>query len=278
MVFPRPSLNPNPQSGHAFTLIELLIVVAVIATLLLLLAPAFTSLKQAGGVTSAAYTIKGVLEQARATALASDTYTWVGFYEEDASQPSTTPSTPGSGRLVLAIVASVDGTNIYGGNTGTIDPTKLRHVGKLVKIENVHLPLFAIGTGTGERFDSRPPLQSDPPPAVYNYSRFGELNGTAPNVAPYTSPYNFQYPVGNPVPPAQYTFTKLLQFSPLGEARVNGDSYQIRRVIEIGLVQTHGVAIPPPTSGAGTSTATYAGNAVALQVTGFAGNVKIYTR
>src|SRR5438046_9434092 len=48
-----------------FTLIELLVVIGVIILLIALLTPAFTSLKRAGDVTSAAYTIKGVLEQAR---------------------------------------------------------------------------------------------------------------------------------------------------------------------------------------------------------------------
>ena len=267
------SLRPR-----GFTLVELVVVIAIIATLMLLTGPAFTSLKQAGDVTSAAYAIKGALEQARSTAIASSTYTWVGFYEEDAARPSTSPPTPGNGRLVLATVASIDGTNVYGENTGTIDPTMLRPVGKLSKIENIHLPLFVIGTGTGESFERRPAIQLDPPPANYNYSRFGELNAPIPNTAPYTAPYNFQYPVGRPAPAPQYVFDKLIQFDPAGEARVNGNSYSIRRVVEIGLVQTHGSTVPTPVSGAGTSTAVYPGNVAALQITGFGGNVKIYTR
>ena len=263
----------------AFTLVEMLVVIVIIALLMVLVAPAFTSLKGAGDVTNAAYAIKGVLEQARTTAMASNTYSWVGFYEEDASVPSANPPIPGNGRLIISIVASTDGTNVYGSNTsGPIDPTKLRQIGKLVKIDNIHLPLFAIGTGAGETFETRPALQQDPPPADYNYSRFGELNAAAPNTAPYTTPFNFQYPVGNPAPTAQYTFKKLLQFSPLGEARVSGKTYNIRHFVEVGLIQTHGSAVPAPTSGAGTSTATYAGNVVALQITGFGGNVKIYRR
>src|SRR5205814_2809787 len=94
--------------------------------------------------------------------------------------------------------------------SGTIDPTKLIQIGKLVKINNVHLPLFQVGPGTGDTFDTRPAVQNDPT-AGYNYSRFGELNNSAPNTAPYTTPYNFQYPVGNPPPSPQYTFKKILQ-------------------------------------------------------------------
>jgi len=261
-----------PTSG--FTLVELMVVSGIIAILMVLVVPAFTPLKSAGDVTSAAYTLKGVLEQARNYAMANQTYTWVGFLEEDAS--NQTP-TAGSGRLVLAAVASKDGTNIYGSNTGAIDATKLTSITKLITIENVHLPLFAIGTGTGDTFDTRPALQNDPT-AGYNYSRFGELNNPPPNTAPYTTPYSFQYPVGNPAPSVQKTFNKLLQFSPRGEARVNGDSYDVRRFVEIGLIQTHNSSIPTPISGGGTSTAAYSGNAVALQITGFGGNTKIYRR
>ncbi len=273
-----PSAKADSPAPHAFTLVELLVVIAIIGTLMLVIGPSFTSLKQAGDIANAAYAIKGALELARATAISGNTYVWVGFYEEDASKLSSSPPIPGNGRIVLATVASIDGTNIYGSATGTIDPTKLHQIGRLLKIENAHLPLFAVGTGTGEAFDSRPAIQLDPPPANYNYSRFGELNDAIPNTAPYTTPYNFQYPVGNPAPTAQYIFDKLLQFNPAGEARVNGNSYSIRRFVEIGLVQTHGNAVPVPISGAGTSTAVYPGNVVALQISGFGGNVKIYTR
>jgi Tfp pilus assembly protein FimT len=268
------------RAGHsALTLFELLVVTGIIAILLVLVVPAFTNVKSSRDITTAAHTIKGVLAQARTYAQANDTYAWVGFYEEDGSRTSTNPPTPGNGRLVLSTVASKDGTNIYGSNTGTIDCTKLAQVGSIVKIDNVHLPLLATGTETGnaDTFDTRPTLQSDPT-AGYNYSRFGELNGNPPNTAPYTTPYNFQYPVGNPCPTAQYTFTKLLQFSPRGECRVNGDSYQVRRVVEVGLLQTRGDTVPKPLSGGGTSTATYSGNVVALQINGFGSTVKIYRR
>src|SRR5438034_2985558 len=108
------------QRKRAFTLLEMLIVMGIIALLMVLVAPAFTNLKSAGGVTSAAYTIKGVLDQARTYAKANDTYTWVGFFEENVA--STTPGSAGFGRIVMSVVASTDGTIIYTSNTpGTID-------------------------------------------------------------------------------------------------------------------------------------------------------------
>ena len=258
-----------------FTLIELLVVIGIVILLTALLTPAFTNLKRAGDVTSAAYTIKGVLEQARTYAMANNTYTWVGLYEEDGSQSSTNPPTPGVGRLVMSVVASKDGTTVYDPNSNLnpdpIDPSKLVQLNKLVKIDNVHLPLFTIGSGTGSPFDTRPALQNDPV-VGYNDSRFGELNGN-PTAPTTNAKFPFQYPVGNPAPAAQYTFTKTLQFNPRGEGRINS-TYDVRRVIEIGLIPTHQNVAPTPTPSAGN----YAGNVVAVQLNGFAGNVKIFRR
>ena len=269
---PTSDLRP-PTSG--FTLVELIVVIGIIILLTALLTPAFTNLKRAGDVTSAAYTIKGVLEQARTYAMANNTYTWVGFYEEDASQSSTNPATAGVGRLVMSIVASNDGTTVYNPNSTTnpdpVDPNKLIQLTKLVKIDNVHLPLFTIGSGTGSTFDTRPALQNDPV-VGYNDSRFGELNGN-PTAPTTNAKFPFQYPVGNTAPAAQYTFTKTLQFNPRGEGRINS-TYDVRRVIEIGLIPTHQNVAPTPTPSAGN----YAGNVVVVQLNGFAGNVKIFRR
>ena len=271
-------IPPPDHRTHAFTLIELVVVIATIAVLTAFLVPAFTNLRGANDLTNAAYTVKGVLEQARTYARINNTYAWVGFYEENGAISSTNPPTAGSGRLVMSSVASVDGTTVYGATPGAIDPTKLVPVARLIKVENLHLPLLAPGTGTGDTFDNRPTLQFEPT-AGYNYARFGELNAAPPNTAPYTnSQYPFQYPVGNPAPTAQYTFWKTLQFSPRGESRINGNNYDIRRVVEIGLLQTHGNAVPAATSGAGTSTASYQGNVIAIQISGLGSIVKLYRR
>ena len=275
-----------------FTLLELLIVVGIVALLMVLIAPAFTYIKGGTDVTSAAYTIKSVLDTARTYAKANNTYAWVGFYEEDVSQSSVIPApdprcTGCVGRVVISIVASKDGTDL-GANpsssaTGTenfIDATKLTQVTKLVKIDNVHLPLFDLGTGTGSTFDARP---SPTPRTDAPFSRFGELNALPPNTAPYEATnggltkFPFQYPVGNPVPTWQYRFRRTLQFNARGDSRINS-TYDSRRVVEVGLLQTHGTATPPPRSGGGTSFVTWDGNVVAVQINAFAGAVKIYRR
>jgi hypothetical protein len=232
-------------------------VIAIIVLVAAFIAPAFTALKGAGDVTSAAYTIKGVLDQARTYAKANNTYTWVGFYEENVSNPSSpNSSTPKIGRVVMSVVASNDGTIIYNpSNPGTIDPTRLIQVGKLTKIDNVHLwthtdtPL----TPTGSTFGYRPNVTS-----TYCIGDTSPSNSTTP----------FQYPVGNPAPAAQYTFVKAVQFSPGGEVRINNSTNTLQPVAEVGLEPTHGAATPSPTPA----------NLIAIQCTGIGGNVTIYRK
>src|ERR1044071_8155644 len=104
------------SARRGFTLVELTIVLGIIIALSILTIPAFTSRRSADDLTKAANTIKGVLDQARAYAQANNTYTWVGFYEEDGSSPSVIPApatcTGCAGRLVISVVASNDGTNL----------------------------------------------------------------------------------------------------------------------------------------------------------------------
>jgi len=269
----------------AFTLLELLIVMGVMILVIGFIAPALTGIKTAGDVTSAAYTIKGVLDQARTYAMANNTYTWVGFYEEDGSRASASPAaTPGTGRVVLSVVGSRDGTTVYKtGSPGNIDPTQLIQVGKLTKLQNAHFPVLGDVTPTpspaGATFDTRPA-----PDETFgaNSCRFGDLQLGSSGAAPTAdTQFPFQYPVGNPAPSAQYVFTKVLQFNPRGEASVTIQfqnpsyySYTMLRAIEIGLVATHGNSAPSPNPAPGY----YTGNVAALQLTGLAGDVRIYRR
>ncbi len=102
------------DSVRGFTLLELLIVVSVIGLLLVLVAPAFTSIKHGSDFTDSIYGIQGVLESARTYAKANRTYVFVGFAEVDSSvDPSTNPQPSGYGRVAVAVVASKDGTRQF---------------------------------------------------------------------------------------------------------------------------------------------------------------------
>src|SRR5207248_2850199 len=166
------------QRKRAFTLLEMLVVMGIIAILMVLVAPAFTNLKSAGDVTGAAYTVKGVLDTARTYAIANNTYTWVGFFEEDVS--STMPGTPGVGRLVMSIVASKDGTMMYAPPltpTVTLTAGSLIQVGKLSKIDNIHLKTFPNATAAPppDTFATRPVVGA-------NTARIGDTAPPSPSL------------------------------------------------------------------------------------------------
>src|SRR5205085_10203734 len=207
-----------------------MVVIAIMVLVVAFIAPAVTSLKSAGDVTSAAYTVKGVLDQARTYAKANNTYTWVGFFEEDVSQPSTTPqATAGIGRIVISLVASKDGTMIYNPSSpAKITTTQLIQVGKLTKIENVHLAgdaLFtaAPSTPTGSTFDYRPAV-------TFRIA-------SPPNTSPPYSTTPFQYPVWTPEPAWQYTFVKAVAFRRAGWVPIDNStiSYALQPAAGSGL-------------------------------------------
>ena len=136
----------------AFTLLELAVVVGIIAILLVLVGPAFTTLTSANDAGSAVHGVKGLLENARAYAKANHTYVFVGFAEVDSSvDPSISPQiTTGEtpyGRVAIAIVATKDGTSQYEyattdqGNDWTANYANGAHlsaVGKLQIYDNLH--------------------------------------------------------------------------------------------------------------------------------------------
>jgi len=247
----------------AFTLVELLLVIAVIAVLMALLVPAFTNLGRAGDITKATYDLSGALQAARSYATSNDTYVWVGFYEEDGSQSSKNPSVPGTGRIIITTVASKDGTNIFSTGTMAAQPFQLSN---LVKINNMHLktattgdPVFTLPTGTpapvstGPAFDTRPSVSGT----------VAQIGDTTPSAI--AAAYQLLYPVGSTTATAQYTFGKVLQFNPRGEASLNNSA--LTPVLEIGLQSTHGSV-----------TDTVNRNVAAVQITGIGGNVTIYRR
>jgi prepilin-type N-terminal cleavage/methylation domain-containing protein len=247
----------DPESIGGFTLLELLIVVGIIALLMVLIAPAFTTIKGGTDVTSAAYTIKGVLDTARTYAKANNTYTWVGFKEVDVSQDaSASPQISGTGRVALAIVASKSGTRGYDiTNPSLSNPAwtnynngaNLVAVGKLQRLDNVHLA----GTLTMAGNMARPDISSD------NY----RIGNAPSSVSP------FDWPLGSALNGGQYSFQKVINFDPQGVARIqySNNTDSISAYTEIGLQQTHGTTVDANSP-----------NVVAIQLGGVGGSVTIY--
>jgi prepilin-type N-terminal cleavage/methylation domain-containing protein len=254
-----------------FTLLELLIVVGIISLLLVLMIPAFTSLKSAGDISDAIYGIKGLLENARTYAKANHTYVFVGFAEVDASvNPSVTPQITGNGRVAVAVVASKDGSRQFSyaisnqgsdWTAGYANGARLIAIGKLQTYENLHF----VGVNFGSWLPSDHPNSSmaryQSPSNTYNL-------GTSSSVTP------FSWPLGSQLGNGQYNFTTVVYFDPTGIARVatatNAD--EIASVMEMDVLTTRGTA-PSPTP---TPFNQDIGNHAAIQIAPMSGEVRIY--
>jgi len=259
---PRPSrlsgeLGPAVKDAEGFTIIEILAVVTIMLILMAAAVPAFNSLRKAGDITQGASDVAGVLENAASYARATNTYVWVGLFEEPMTGlPSANPATSGTGQVVLSTVASSDGTQISA--TGGALGTSLIQVGKLVKVSNIHLGDVTsnshLTAGTGATSASGTDWTSRPAVTGSNL-----ISATSPAATAYTI---FSYPING----SQYRFTKAVEFTPMGEVYIYPSS-ALTPWIEIGLQPTHGTALDTTTP-----------NVVAIQVAGISGRVKIYRK
>ena len=162
----------------------------------------------------------------------------------------------------MSIVASKDGTEVY---TSVSSPaadmdaagTRLSQIGKLVKIDNMHLRTFSNGTGVGNTFPTRPAVPGGSPD-----------NAKIGDTSPPDSLRYFHYPPTGTEAAAQYTFKKMIQFNPRGECRPQNDNYEMRAVIEVGFQPIRGTAVSSVDDN----------KDCAVQLTGFSGNTKVYQR
>jgi type II secretory pathway pseudopilin PulG len=268
------SLIVKQSTRHrlAFTLVELLVVIGVMVTILGICVPAITGMKTAGDVSKAVYDIDGLLEQARAYAMSSNTYVYVGFFEADETKSSLGIQVAGVGRVAMAVVASTTGLRGYdpvnspaaSWAANYASGANLLSVGAVRCWDNLHL--VDLGTRPTSGGMARPPFENttDIAPA-YN---IGNATCGSQNAVVTT----FDYPLGVPAGTGQYTFSKVIQYDPQGVARIqttwNGTT--ITSQIEIGLEGTNGneaPALTPPVM---------AGNVAAIQIDAVSGVSHIY--
>jgi prepilin-type N-terminal cleavage/methylation domain-containing protein len=243
----------------AFTLMELLVVMAIIAILLVLIAPAFTTMKSSSDFTAAVYGVQGLLENARTYAKANRTYVFVGFTEVDSSvdpsvSPQVTTGTAPYGRVTVAVVASKDGTRHFQyatSNQGSDwqanyeNSTKPEYhgahliaVGKLQRFESLHFVPLDFGSWTPTAHPNSKMARYQPTGAPYILG-----NSSSTSVTPFTWPLGSSLNSGY-----QYRFNRVIYFDPTGIARIatatNADA--ITHVMEIDFQPTHGTVTPTP--------------------------------
>ena len=266
VTLPPPSIL---QARQAFSLIEMLVVMAIIGIVTAIAVPAYQTIHTAGSLTNAANGVAGTLERARAYAMANNVYVYVGFAEVNAdvaaaAVPQEVATASKGGRLAIATVAARDGTRGYALLSSLPDPawsdyhsgSGLVALGTLEVFENIHLAA-SLGMPPSEGSMARPTVSSS--------YRLGEV--ACKSVTP------FAWPLGAPLEPAQgqYHFQKVIQFDPQGTARIQYSTNQdnIVRWMEIALQQTHGSRVPAvPEEGTGA--------VAAILIDGMTGAVRIY--
>ncbi|MBE7157094.1 MAG: prepilin-type N-terminal cleavage/methylation domain-containing protein [Rhodospirillales bacterium] len=249
---------------QAFTLVELLVVIAVIAVLLAITKPVFNTIGGANTFPKALTDVSSALEQARAYAISNNTYVFFGIVEVDSSVDSNQTQTAGTGRVAICVAASKDGTANYNsidpkGTWTSKDGANLSALGKLTHNDNVHLVALADPPANNGKMSQRQKV--DP---AYQLSKPAN-DPSADSVTP------FAYPIGSAFNRGHYQFNRVIMFDPQGTARIvnaNGDS--VASVIEIGIEPAHG------RSYAAVDANQLTGNFAAIQVDGITGAVRIY--
>lgn len=130
----------SAASGSGFTLIELLVVIAVIGIMAGLMLPAFNTIGQARGVSSAAYQLAGAIELARSEAVTRRTYVWLGLLPQTNS---------GNVDLRVGMVYSKD-------RTTNSDANNLQPLSRPVLLERVGITnpsTLSVGANIGSPVD-----------------------------------------------------------------------------------------------------------------------------
>lgn len=261
------------NSSRGFSVIELMAVVGLVAMLAVFLVPGMSSVGQGREAASAAVEIAGLLEQARAYAMAKNTYVWVGFAEEDASQPPRVPMAQGGGRVVISIVASRNGERYADDGHTPPDFSAANNVVVLEQIHRVvHLPgvrLIAANSGMASgNSPVRPAVAAEY--QVGDAPEFDPQNEAGLFAASGVGTLTFPHPLSGAV---QYQFQKIIEFSPRGEASKAGEL----TLAGPGAPDRIEVAVAPAPGGqvAGPFRQTGAASA-AVQIDGLSGNVRIF--
>ena len=195
-------MNPrrHPAKKRAFTLVELLTVVSIIALLASFSVPAMQSLFRSGGVNQAAGDLSGTLECARSHAMSQNTYVRVGLACVSGGSNASVPT------LVAIAISSVDGSLTYDSASDMADNTRWKPLTRPLILGNVWTYDTLNATTAPDTRNDSLPSGTDIPAFSRPAGRMGAV-----------------------------TFTSIVQFAPSGEAQVL--KAESARYIKIGLDQ-----------------------------------------
>lgn len=216
-MLPQAPLSPTSTvaSRHhrGFSLVELLVVMAVMSVLLSLGAVVATGVSKAGKFNANVARLSGILDQARHYAIANNTYVWVAFHQAPAGGGRSQDS------VGIAVIASKDGTNPVGwSGTTDVPGSALEIVNRLEWMEGASLDPSASISALMDPA-SRP-------------ARSGQ---------PLTGDVKFRLPL--PGDNQTVTFDQVAVFTPRGEAAVGPSPIAFA---DIGLRPAAGVSASHP--------------------------------
>jgi prepilin-type N-terminal cleavage/methylation domain-containing protein len=224
----------------AFSLLELLVVIGIMGMLFALSGPIVGALKGAGDFGKSTGDIQGILEQARAYAMANNTYVYAGIQEVNVINPT---ASNGVGRVALGVVASTTGMRPYTNSPAALPVANIIPLGKVRYFDNLHITNASSLSSSGNM--TRPTANVDLSACGAQTTFSWTITGTT-----------------------QYNFTNIVvEFSPQGTASVQTNSSTLctpPSYLELALLPCQGTV------------ATTNANQAAIQINGFTGTVNIY--